>query len=213
MPTACVSVRVPFFFFLSAIRADLRQHGAGSGRHVRNRVDSRRFGPNQSVSASTTDTGAELANSGRNSKKKKVAKRTVWEKITKPYLYLSSHFSPIHSLILIFSSLSLSVSGLCAPWLSASGLCSPSVCLPSLTQSHSHTHTSQSHSQLTHNLTDPVTHSQVSTQLSQLKSQVLTHSQVSTHSQPHRPGDTLSLSSCFSYYLLLLLNLVYVYIM
>ena len=146
-------------------------------------------------------------------KKKKVAKRTVWEKITKPYLYLSSHFSPIHSLILIFSSLSLSVSGLCAPWLSASGLCSPSVCLPSLTQSHSHTHTSQSHSQLTHNLTDPVTHSQVSTQLSQLKSQVLTHSQVSTHSQPHQPGDTLSLSSCFSYYLLLLLNLVYIYIM
>ena len=62
------------FFFLSAIRADLRQHSAGSGRHVRNWVDSRRFGPNQSVSASTTDTGAELANSGRNSKKKKSCK-------------------------------------------------------------------------------------------------------------------------------------------
>ena len=140
MPTACVSVRVPFFFFLSAIRADLRQHGAGSGRHVRNRVDSRRFGPNQSVSASTTDTGAELANSGRNSKKKKVAKRTVWEKITKPYLYLSSHFSPIHSLILIFSSLSLCLWSLCSMALCLWPLLSVSLSPLSHTISLSHSH-------------------------------------------------------------------------
>ena len=74
--------RVPFFFF---------------------RRDKRRFGPNRSVSAATTDTGAEPADSGRNSKnkrcethrlaeiknKKKIAKRTVWTKT----LYLSLQFS------------------------------------------------------------------------------------------------------------------------
>ena len=42
--------RVPFFFF---------------------RRDKRRFGPNRSVSAATTDTGAEPADSGRNSKNKR----------------------------------------------------------------------------------------------------------------------------------------------
>ena len=155
-----------FFFFLSAIRANTAQSQADTRGIGLIRANSGRislYRPQPPIPAPNRLIQAKIQK-----KKKKVAKRTIWEKITKPYLYLSSHFSPIHSLILIFSSLSLSVSGLYAPQLSASGLYSPSVRLPSLTQSHSHTHTSQSHSQLTHNLTDPATHSQVSTQVSSL---------------------------------------------
>ena len=73
-------------------------------------------------------------------KKKKVAKRTVWEKITKPYLYLSSHFSPIHSLILIFSSLSLCLWSLCSMALCLWPLLSVSLSPLSHTISLSHSH-------------------------------------------------------------------------
>ena len=129
------------FFFLSAIRADLRQHSAGSGRHVRNWVDSHRFGPNQSVSASTTDTGADLANSGRNSKKKKSCKTHRLGKNNKTlslsqFSLLTDSFSHSHLQL----SLTLCLWSLCSMALCLWPLLSVSLSPLSHTISLSHSH-------------------------------------------------------------------------
>ena len=135
LPTRQCRVQLFFWFHNS------HQQGADSGRFALNWADSCRLVPYRSVSAATTNTGAEPADSGRNSKKKKTKKQNKTEenrrcekhrlaKINKKganapfgqkpyisvhsYLYLNSHLQ-----------LSLTLRSLCStPWLS--NLCSPS---------------------------------------------------------------------------------------
>ena len=78
------------------------------------RRDTRRLGPNRSVSATTTDTGAEPADSGRNSKNKKKNKRCETHRLAEIKIKsCKTHRldkNPIsQSTVLIFSSFSPSL--------------------------------------------------------------------------------------------------------
>ena len=71
LPTCQCRVQLFFFFWFH----NSRQHGADSGRFALNWANSCRLVPYRSVSVATTNTGAEPADSGRNSKKKKTKKQ------------------------------------------------------------------------------------------------------------------------------------------
>ena len=72
LPTCQCRVQLFFFFWFH----NSRQHGVDSGRFALNWANSCRLVPYRSVSVATTNTGAEPANSGRNSKKKKQKNKT-----------------------------------------------------------------------------------------------------------------------------------------